>query len=345
MPHVEPKRGLDVAQLAARATAAEKALAAAHKALVPLLASPDALAAAAGRTALRRLAGFGVAGAIPVAPAGASAEQARASLTVQAAAAASEAARRLGELATQSPPAAGAAPEVQRDALLRRLTTVFGPDFVVLPVFKVAEPAPLVQSLADRQALHGGDPLAVDTWFARMERIREPLAKLSLALRAGEVLRTKAALRPVAAQLPHRAGSRWVGGVQAAGQPLPDGRLSLVLQMGDAVDLAQPLAGLLIDEWVEVVPSARETTAITFQYDAPDACAPQAILLAVPPVLGRPWTVGGLNRVLIETLELAKLRAVDPGALGEIAHWLPALHFAFNVDGDAVSTDFDPLAP
>jgi hypothetical protein len=107
----------------------------------------------------------------------------------------------------------------------------------------------------------------------------------------------------------------------------------------------QPLAGLLIDEWVEVVPSTRETTAITFQYDAPDSCAPQAILLAVPPVLGRPWTVGGLNRVLIETLELAKLRAVDPAALGDISHWLPALHFAFNVDGDAVSTDFDPLAP
>src|SRR6185312_857614 len=84
MPHVEPKRGLDVAQLAARATAAEKALTAAHKALVPLLASPDALAAAAGRTALRRLAGFGVAGAIPVVPAGASAEQARASLAAQA---------------------------------------------------------------------------------------------------------------------------------------------------------------------------------------------------------------------------------------------------------------------
>jgi hypothetical protein len=242
-------------------------------------------------------------------------------------------------------PPATAAPEVQRDALVRRLTTVFGPDFVVLPVFTLAEPAPLKQSLADRQALHGGDPLAVDTWFARMERIREPLAKLSLTLRAGEVLRTRAALRPVVAQLPHRAGARWVGGVQAAGQPLPDGRLSLVLQMTDALDLAQPLAGLLIDEWVEVVPSARETTAITFQYDAPDACAPQAILLAVPPVLGRPWTVGGLNRVLIETLELAKLRAVDPGALGEIAHWLPALHFAFNVDGDAVSTDFDPLAP
>jgi hypothetical protein len=345
MPHVEPRRGLDLAQLAGRATKAEKALAAAHKALATVLVTPGAVATDAGRTALRRLAGYGIAGAVPAVPAGASAEQARAALAAQAGAAASEAARRLADLAGQTVPPTSAPPEAQRDALVRRLATVFGPDFIVLPVFTIPEPAPLTQSLADRQALYGGDPLAVDTWFTRMERIREPLAKLSLTLRAGEVLRTRAALRPVAAQLPHRPGARWVGGVQAAGQPLPDGRLSLVLQMTEPIDLAQPVAGLLIDEWVEIVPSARETTAITFQYDAPDATAPQAILLAVPPVLGRPWTVGGLNHVLMETLELAKLRAVDPGALGEIAHWLPALHFAFNVDGDAVSTDFDPLAP
>ena len=49
--------------------------------------------------------------------------------------------------------------------------------------------------------------------------------------------------------------------------------------------------------------------------------------------------------MLLETLELARMRAVDPEVLGESGHWLPALHFAFNVDGDAVSTDFDPLAP
>ena len=53
--------------------------------------------------------------------------------------------------------------------------------------------------------------------------------------------------------------------------------------------------------------------------------------------------MGGLNRVLVETLELARLRAVDGDALGEIAHFLPALYFAFNVEGDAVSTDFTPL--
>ncbi|HVG77319.1 MAG TPA: hypothetical protein VNF03_04210 [Patescibacteria group bacterium] len=345
VPHADPLRGLDLPQLAARADKAGKGLAAAHKAVVPLLAVPANLVTDAGRTALRRLAGFGIAAAVPVVPAGATADEARAALLVQAGAAVAEAARRLAQLAALPVAAATAAAEVQRDALRQRFAAVFGPDFVVLPVFKVAEPAPLVQSVADRQALHSGDPLAVDTWFARMERIREPLSKLSLALRAAEVLRTRESLRPAVAQLPHRAGQRWVGGVQSAAAPPPDGRLSLVLQMVDKLDLTQPLAGLLIDEWVEIVPSAQETTAITFQYDAPDAVAPQAILLAVPPVLGRSWTQGDLNRVLLETLELAKLRAVDPAALGEIAHWLPALHFAFNVDNDAVSTDFDPLAP
>jgi hypothetical protein len=91
------------------------------------------------------------------------------------------------------------------------------------------------------------------------------------------------------------------------------------------------------------VPSRTETTAIAFQCNPPDACAPQSVLLAVPPVPDAPWTVAGLHRVLVETLDLAKLRAVDAEALGEIAQYLPATFFAFNAQDDAVSTDFAPL--
>jgi hypothetical protein len=47
-------------------------------------------------------------------------------------------------------------------------------------------------------------------------------------------------------------------------------------------------------------------------------------------------------RVLLETIDLAKLRAVDAEALNEIGHYLPALYFAFNASGDTVSTDFSP---
>jgi hypothetical protein len=47
--------------------------------------------------------------------------------------------------------------------------------------------------------------------------------------------------------------------------------------------------------------------------------------------------------VLLETLDLARIRAVDPDALGEIGHYLPALYFANNAAGDTVSTDFSRM--
>jgi len=94
---------------------------------------------------------------------------------------------------------------------------------------------------------------------------------------------------------------------------------------------------------VEVVPNQNETTAIAFQFNPPDVCAPQSILLAVPPVPGNPWTGWDLQRVLIETLDLAKLRAVEPQALDEVSQYLPALYFGFNAGNAAVSTDFAPL--
>ena len=67
------------------------------------------------------------------------------------------------------------------------------------------------------------------------------------------------------------------------------------------------------------------------------------VLLAVPPVPGDDWTVAVLHRVLMETLDLAKLRAVDSDALSDCGQFLPALCFAFNAKDDAVSTDFAPL--
>jgi hypothetical protein len=72
-------------------------------------------------------------------------------------------------------------------------------------------------------------------------------------------------------------------------------------------------------------------------------CAPQTVLVAVPPDPTAPWTSSLLARVLAETLDLAKLRAIDPEALGEAAQYLPGLYLAFNAEDHAVSTDFAPL--
>ena len=322
-PHAEPVRGLDLEELEERTIAAEQALTAAHDALTEALTGGTDVG-----HALMRIAAFGVTGAIPAL--GSEVAQARAVLV--------ETARRT---APRAPEPSGN-DETRRDHLLARLRAVFGSGFVALPRFVAANASDVQQSLADA-ALAGDDPLAAYTWLQRMERVREPLARFARPLREAEVLGRTIRLELSLAQIPHVAGQRWVGLEVPEGGELVDGAASLVLQ--DAPDsFSEKLCGLLVDEWTELVPSRNETTGIAFQYDPPDASAPQAILLAVPPVAGQPWTVGGLNRVLLETLDMLRIRAVDPAALGDLGHYLPATYLAFNANGDAVSTDLNPLA-
>ena len=69
--------------------------------------------------------------------------------------------------------------------------------------------------------------------------------------------------------------------------------------------------------------------------------APHAILLVVPPDQSQPtWNAEALQKVLLETMDLVRVRAVGPEALGELGQYLPALYFALNLAGDTVSTDF-----
>jgi hypothetical protein len=323
-PHADPERGLDLDEYEGRVAAAEQALAAAAATLEA--ASGDGL-----RAAMLQVAAFGVPGAVP-APG--------IPLETQARALRPELARRLAPGLRPEP----ADDEARRDQLLERLRAVFGPGFLALPQFTAANAADLAASRADAAALLGGDPLAAYTWMQRMERVRVPLARMGRPLGEAEALGTGVALELTVAQVPHLGGQRWVALAPPEGTSHRDGCVSLVLQAAPA-ELGGPLCGLQVDEWTEVVPSASETTGIAFQYDPPDAAAPQAILLAVPPVVGEPWRVGTLNRVLLETLDLARLRGVEPGALGDVAHYLPATYLAFNVDNDAVSTDLNPLAP
>jgi hypothetical protein len=95
----------------------------------------------------------------------------------------------------------------------------------------------------------------------------------------------------------------------------------------------------MIDEWVEVVPNASETTGVVFQSNQPDSSPPQAILLAVPAAVNT-WSEAALIQIVQETLELVRIRAVTPDLIQEFSQYLPALYFSLNVAGDTISTDF-----
>ena len=327
-PHADPLPGTDLAELGRRADAARAAVQQAVAALDEALADPsrlDRLRAAVAAT--WDLAVGDAATPVETTADGwsAAAVRARAQLS--------------GRLAEADSSEAPAGDTGQPARLQRTLRTLLGPGAVGLPRFVPSTAADLVASRDDPGL--GGDPLAAEVWLTRMERVREPLRRLGIALREAEALGGPAFTLGVA-QVPHRAGAVW--------NALPatsyvDGAASLLLTGADLIAPGKELAGLVIDEWGEVIPSATETTGIAFRYDPPDLMAPQAILLAVPPVIGEPWTIGSLNQVLVETLEQAHLRAVPPAALGAVRQYLPATMLAYNTEGDAVSTNPNALTP
>lgn len=132
-------------------------------------------------------------------------------------------------------------------------------------------------------------------------------------------------------------------------ETLADGRTRLVVPPSGTISVAAHLpdgcppglwAGLVLDEWVELIPNQREVTGIAFHHDDPGAEAAQTVLVAVPPRADTPWDAETLASVLDETFELAKMRAVDAERLGSLGQLIPAIHIADNGEKATVSTDF-----
>lgn len=218
---------------------------------------------------------------------------------------------------------------------------VFGRNFVFLRRFRPADSASLNLALSTGPDL-GTDRHAIEKWFQGVSRVRAPLGRWRmLTLMAGALGSPNAP--STVAQLPHVPGERWVA-LPFDGTPRPSsGRLSLVLQQASPANSDGPWAGLLLDEWTELIPSTSELTAIAFNYDDPDSEAPQAILIAVPAAPGGidgHWDLPSLIDTLRETLDLAKIRAVDSELLGALSQLLPAIYFATNPRDETVSTDF-----
>jgi hypothetical protein len=225
------------------------------------------------------------------------------------------------------------------------LQQLLGEAFRVLPPF-----APLNDqlriSVATSESLQDGDQRAADTWLQRLSRVRAGAGNLHAARTYAEVV-AGTSIDLVVAQLPHEPGARWVGLARKGdGSDVKGGRLSLILA-GTGLNVSQPMAGILVDEWTEVIPAANETTGIAFHFDAPNSRPPQSILLAVAPRGQSSWTPDALHATLKEALDLVKVRAVDVDILGTVSgnlsrlnDLLPACYFSLNVDGDTASTDF-----
>ena len=88
---------------------------------------------------------------------------------------------------------------------------------------------------------------------------------------------------------------------------------------------AQQVAVGVIDSWGESVPEPRQTTQAAFNFNAPGARAPQAVLLATPPVVDQLLDIPTLLEIVCQTRELAHARMVTLEDLSSYEAVLPLM--------------------
>ena len=106
------------------------------------------------------------------------------------------------------------------------------------------------------------------------------------------------------------------------------GTLSLALELPNNWNPGQALAGLVFDEWTEVLPARETTSGVALHFNQPDTEPPQLMLLAVCPAEGENWRWEYLPETILDTFERAKKRLVNFDHLRTnpaLAHLLPAL--------------------
>jgi len=335
-----PTRTLAPAELGARVQLAERALAGARTALQAAVNSTDTEGI---RTALFRADGIGIAGAAPDTVRDTPGEDEAAAdarrielrnLRAQVQASLAEVERRAA--AFNSVPAGDS---------VERLEAVFGEAFTALPALAAGslDAGPFGKGLEP----DGSSAAAARTWLARAAPARASSAALNAVLGYAEAVAAvdaKAAMPALhVGQIGGAMGERWTALPPDPGESVPAGRVSLVAVTPNGGEPMDAIGGLFVDEWVEVVPSAEETTSVAFHYDAPTACAPQVLLLGVPPAGLEEWGPAEVVGIVEEAHALARIRLVDLDDVPDLGQLLPAFVTDENPAGDAIGLDVDVL--
>jgi len=201
--------------------------------------------------------------------------------------------------------------------------------FNILPRFSFNNEADIQLSQGDTLQLlnHASTNLKmkypVDEWMQNASHVRPRLSRWDQVRSLYELNNTDE-LKVNALQVPYRTNDSWLAVEYPEIDPVTNQPFNIVHDTLSIVTHGNPFvpaakqAGLLIDDWTEMMPTNEETTGITFNYNQPNAMPPQALLLAVTPEEKGNWTWDDLIGILNDTLNRAKLRAVEPKLLDEL---------------------------
>jgi hypothetical protein len=209
---------------------------------------------------------------------------------------------------------------------------VFGRRLPMVGSFAV--PAAVPPAMAGPAGIAAAD---ADKWLRKATRVRAGLGRWRQARILAEAFGAPAPTWDIV-QLPYAASSPWWALPFPKGERPPSGVISAAIHRPWKTAATAAWAGLLLEEWSELIPDATQQTGVAFHYPSPRAEAPQAVLLAVPPLDAATWSTPVLLDIVRETFELSRIRLLTPDALSTLSLLLPATSLSVNSAGDALST-------
>ena len=138
-----------------------------------------------------------------------------------------------------------------------------------------------------------GRDFPVDDWLHGVARVRDKMRHWENAILLTEAFGAAPPV-PTPIQLPFQTNDAWLA-LEIPPPAAPEApaierdRLLYTAHFTVDFDQTKPIAGLLVDEWSEVIPEATETTGVTFHYDRPNSEPPQCWLLALPAAMDGSW--------------------------------------------------------
>jgi hypothetical protein len=211
--------------------------------------------------------------------------------------------------------------------------SIFARSFPLLGRFAV--PPTVAPALAGPAGLAADE---VERWVHKAARVRPGLERWRRSRLFAQALGAPAVAWEVV-QVPYAPTAVWCALAFTGNAGPPSGTLSVVLHRPWKTAPSAGWAGLLFEEWGELIPSGVQQTGIAFNYPSPRAEAPQAVLVAVPPANAAAWSTSVLADVVRETFDLARLRLLTPDLLTSYSLLLPATALSVNTGTDTLSTN------
>jgi predicted nucleic acid-binding Zn-ribbon protein len=237
----------------------------------------------------------------------------------------------------------------QKVTLLTQMARGFlGDDFVLLPKFNLTDPADVTKADANRGQLlkYAREtklmPLPVDEWLHGVSLVRPNMRTFATMFMLGQTFNGDVpACSPM--QLPFRGNDSWLGVEFPEATAIVHDTISMVQCLPQGFQPAASQSGLLVDEWTETLPQKNEVTGLAFNFDQPNSAPPSAILLAVTPELTGKWHWDDLAATVLDTIERAKLRAVEPDMIDSLSGFgalLPSILSEFHTSPSGISLDY-----